>query len=61
MKHPYSEFNATALWREIDRTITALEANRDLQVTTARSHVIGLLCKRLVEADLILEAAILRK
>jgi len=58
MSHPYQEFETTALWREIDRAITALEDNRDLQLTTARSHVIGALCKRLVEAKLISETAV---
>ena len=53
MSHPYREFEATAVWREIDAAIRALERNRDLQLTTAREYVIGLICKRLSDAGVL--------
>ena len=40
MSHPYQQFAGTQLWREIDAAISALEANQDLQLTTARDHVV---------------------
>jgi hypothetical protein len=53
MNHPYRESEDTVLWREIDAIITALERNGDLQLTTAREYVIGSICKRLSDADVL--------
>jgi hypothetical protein len=52
MPHPYQQYESTELWQAIDAEISELEANRDLQLSTARHYVIGSLCKRLVEAGL---------
>ena len=52
MPHPYSEHEGTALWAAIDAEIAELEANRDLELTTAREYVIGSLCQRLVRSGL---------
>ena len=59
MSHPYQQFEGTQLWREVDAVITALEANQDLQLTTARSHVIGALCKQLFESGIVSADAVL--
>jgi hypothetical protein len=48
MKHPYTEFENTALWKAIDVGIAALEKNKDLQLSTAREYVVGSLCQKLV-------------
>jgi hypothetical protein len=57
MNHPYREFEGTAVWREIDAAIGALEENRDVQLSTSRSHVIGSICKRLSDAGILSERA----
>ena len=57
MKHPYFRYEGTPLWRAVDAEIAALEANGDLEVTTAREYVIGSLCKRLVTRRLLAPVA----
>jgi hypothetical protein len=52
MPHPYSEHEGTALWAAHDAEIAELEANGDLELTTARQYVIGALCQRLVRSGL---------
>ena len=47
MPHPYTEFEGSATWDILDAALTALEINRDLSLTTARSYVIGYLCSSL--------------
>lgn len=51
--HPYTEFENSPLWVVIDDTIAELEENRDLELTTARQYVIGYLCKKITEMELI--------
>lgn len=53
MSHPYTEFEGTALWSEIEAEISELEASGDLALTTARPYVIGALCQRLASAGLV--------
>jgi len=53
MAHPYEEFQGSPLWQAIDAELGQLEANGDLVLTTARQYVVGALCKRLHEAQLI--------
>ena len=48
MKHPYAEFEGSALWKLIDNELSELERNRDLALTTARPYVIGSLCRALI-------------
>jgi hypothetical protein len=50
MEHPYKEFESLSIWKSIDRAVTDLEENNDLQITTAREYVIGYLCKSVVES-----------
>lgn len=50
MSHPYAELEGTRTWAVLDAGLAELEANGDLTITTARSHVIGRLCQRLTAA-----------
>jgi hypothetical protein len=47
MPHPYAEFESTPLWASIDQGLADLERNRDIALTTARTHVIGYMCRAL--------------
>ena len=53
MAHPYKEHEGTELWKVIDRELTALEKNGDLQLRTAREYVVGSLCDRVSKAKLV--------
>jgi hypothetical protein len=46
-KHPYREFEGTREWAAIDRAITNLVSNKDIEETTARKYIVGYLCKAL--------------
>jgi hypothetical protein len=61
MKHPYIEFENTALWKAIDAEIADLEENGDMELTTARAYVVGSLCKQLVRKKLITKVSVLKK
>lgn len=50
MSHPYEEFERTKLWSVIDRAIAELEENTDLELTTARTLVVGFLTKAVTES-----------
>jgi len=52
MNHPYKKYEHTALWRAIDVALADLERNHDVKISTSRSHVIGLLCKRISDEGL---------
>jgi hypothetical protein len=47
--HPYESYTGTVEWTVVDRAIRELVENRDLKETTAHSHIVGYLCKALVE------------
>lgn len=61
MNHPYSEFEQTTLWKTIDAAIAELERNRDVELTTARTHVIGYLCQQLAAQKAVTESALLKE
>jgi hypothetical protein len=61
MKHPYIEFENTALWKAIDIEIADLEKNKDLQLSTAREYVIGSLCQKLVRQKCVSDDSIVKK
>jgi len=44
-KHPYEEFEDTQIWEVCANAIDMLIENNDLQLTTRRELIIGLLCK----------------
>ena len=50
MGHPYGEYEGTALWESVDRSLLDLEQNADLRITTARTHAVGYLCAQLARA-----------
>lgn len=50
MSHPYIKLELKPLWKAIDGTIAGLEQNGDLELTTARTHVIGQICKQIMKA-----------
>jgi hypothetical protein len=47
MTHPYAKHEDTPLWVLLDAELAELEANGDVQITTAREHVVGALCERI--------------
>jgi hypothetical protein len=61
MKHPYIEFENTALWKAIDAEIADLEENGDMELTTARAYIVGSLCRQLVRKKLITKASVVKK
>jgi len=58
MRHPYEQYENTAVWRALDAEIAALEANVDIRLTTSRPYIIGALCQRLARGNLVVEAAL---
>ena len=52
-RHPYIQYEGTALWQLIDSELRSLEKNGDLALTTDRVYVIGALCQRLASSGLI--------
>lgn len=57
--HPYEKFENTKLWRVIEQSISDLEDNQDLKLSTVREYVIGFICKKLDEHKLLNETAII--
>jgi hypothetical protein len=51
--HAYDDHEGTALWKAIDNELRSLEENRDIEITTARSHVIGALCEQIARLGLV--------
>lgn len=51
--HPYAALEGTALWMQVDQAITELIQNRDLVEATAHPYVVGYICQKLVEADIV--------
>ena len=47
MTHPYAKHENTPLWVLLDAELAELEANGDVQLTTARRYVVGALCERI--------------
>lgn len=54
--HAYDHHEGSALWRAIDNELRSLEENRDIEIATARSHVIGALCEQLSRLGLVKSA-----
>ena len=61
MSHPYIEFEQTPLWKAIDAAVAELERNRDVELSTARTHVIGYLCQQLSAQGTVSESSLLRE
>jgi len=58
MRNPYSEFEQTTLWETIDAAVSELERNRDVELSTAREHVIGYLCHQLAGRQVVTESSL---
>jgi hypothetical protein len=43
--HPYKKFEATGLWRTIEKQVAALVKNGDIQELTAREYIVGSICR----------------
>ena len=60
-EHPYVEFERTPLWRAIDRAVSDLEENQDLNLTELREYVVGYICKQLKRRKLVNETALSKR
>ena len=49
LKHPYSKFEDTQLWKLVDKTVNDLIENQDIELTTRKEYVIGYICKAISE------------
>ena len=56
MPHPYWEYEGTPLWATLDGALADLEGNRDVSIATARTHIIGYLCRALTRAGVAVRA-----
>jgi hypothetical protein len=45
MAHPYVELEGTPLWNAVEAAINDLVVNRDLIEQTARTHIVGYICR----------------
>jgi hypothetical protein len=50
-QQPYADFEKLPIWKVVSRAITTLVNNGDLDEKTAHTHVVGFICKSLVEAE----------
>lgn len=55
MKHPYKEFEKTAVWKVLDRGVKELQANGDIEERTARPYIVGYLTKLLRDSGALAE------
>jgi hypothetical protein len=51
--HPYAKYEGSRLWKLLDRGISRLSKNGDIKESTARTHIVGYLCKAIVESGLV--------
>ena len=51
-RHPYQEFKGTPEYAALDKAITELVENQDIQESTARAYIVGYLCKALASLKL---------
>jgi hypothetical protein len=47
LAHPYADYEGEETWTAVDKAISDLVANGDLEEKTARSHIVGYICKLL--------------
>jgi hypothetical protein len=47
--HPYVQYENEAIWKVLSKGINDLVSNGDLEEKTARSYIVGYLCKLLLE------------
>jgi len=51
--HPYGELDGTPVWNALDRGISDLVANQDIEELTDRRYIVGYLAECLSEAGLV--------
>jgi len=49
--HPYAAYEGSPLWKAVSKAITELVENGDLSETTARSYIVGYVCKEVSKAN----------
>ena len=47
MTHPYIKLESTELWCAVERAVSMLEADGQLEITKSRETVIGFICHQL--------------
>jgi len=47
MAHPYIQFEDTELWHAVERAVSMLEADDQIDITKSRESVIGFICHQL--------------
>jgi hypothetical protein len=47
-KHPYKKYESHRYWKRIDEGISDLVDNQDLVEQSARSYIVGYLCKMIL-------------
>ncbi len=52
MKHLIKEFENIKLWKVVEKTISELENNKDLKLITRKEHIVGYICKQIIESNL---------
>jgi hypothetical protein len=52
-KHPYKQYESDPIWRVVDQAVRALAKNGDIQETTERQYIVGFLCEKLSQSDLL--------
>jgi len=50
-EHPYRQYESHPYWKRIDKGISDLVANRDLEERGARHYIVGYLCKILLQRE----------
>ena len=58
--HPYKAFEELEVWGVLRCAIDELEANGDLEKTTAMPYIVGYLTQRLLEAGVVAEPNVQR-
>lgn len=48
---PYEKYRGTDAWKRLDIALGQLEANQDIELTTARELVIGYMCEALGKTE----------
>jgi hypothetical protein len=50
LRHPYQAFEGSPTWKRVERAISDLVKNGDIQEATRREYIIGYICK-IIGAD----------
>jgi hypothetical protein len=53
---PYEAFHGSPLWHAVDAALVSLEANQDLEISTNRDLVVGLICQEVSKVNSVSKA-----